>query len=323
MHACYSWMVNVCNSCRRMEADGHFSNGTRYGVDKIATFAGNGGKHGAIGEAFFDLSIAQSLRTLVHGKRVLDIGCGVGDWCCLSVQYGAATVEGFDIQEEMVKLAKQATSHLDQVHIQVGDVANMPYDDASFDVAISLFVTCNLSPEAYAKHFQELYRVLAPGGEVILLVPTDHCNSRLYTKIGADPATVENDIAQILAKLPKFPTTAQVTEAFKDNDDIFVTCFAVDTQGDIFHIKDISQLSHGQPIWKQTEVMMFPNFFYSEQSTTAQILAAGLHIDSVKNYFTEERRVAYNSSKPKIPLHKHCVEYTLALVHYISKPTVK
>ena len=36
----------------------------------------------------------------------------------------------------------------------------MPYDDASFDVAISLFVTCNLSSEAFEKHFQELYRVL-------------------------------------------------------------------------------------------------------------------------------------------------------------------
>ena len=56
----------------------------------------------------------------------------------------------------MVKLAKQATSHLDQVHIQIGDVADMPYDDASFDVAMSLFVTQNLSPEA-SKHFQELY----------------------------------------------------------------------------------------------------------------------------------------------------------------------
>ena len=46
----------------------------------------------------------------------------------------------------MVELAKQATSHLDMVHIQVGDAADIPYDDASFDVAISLFVTCNLSP---------------------------------------------------------------------------------------------------------------------------------------------------------------------------------
>ena len=308
-----------------MECDGHFANGTRYGTDAIAAYAGNGDKykHGAIGEAFYDPFIAQNLRTLVHGKRVLDIGCGVGNWCYLAAQYGAVTVDGFDIQEEMVKLAKQATSHLDQVHIQVGDAVNVPYDNASFDVALSLFVTCNLSPEAYAKHFQELYQVLVPGGKIILLALTDHCHSRLYTKIGADPAIVEKDIAQILAKLPKFPTTAQVTEAFQNNNDIYLTCFAVDAQGDVFHIKDISQLSHGQPIWRQTEVMIFPSFFYSDQSTTAHILAAGLHIDNVKNYFTEERRVAYNSKNPEIYLHKECVQNPLVLAYYISKPAVK
>ena len=268
---------------------GHFSNGTRYGVDEIAAFAGHGGKHGAIGEAFFDFSIAQTLRTSVHGKRVLDVGCGVGDWCYLAAQYGAKSVDGFDIQEDMVELAKHATSHLDMVHIQVGDAADMPYGNASFDVAISLFVTCNLSPEAFAKHFIELYRVLVPGGKAVLLIPTDQCNSTLYTKIGADPANVEKDITQILSRLPKQPSTAQVTEAFRDVDNIFVTCFAVDTQGDIFHVKSINQLTHGQPIWKQTEVMMFPNFFYSEQSTMTHILTAGLCIDRVENYFTERR----------------------------------
>ena len=304
-------------------AGGHFFNGTRYGVDEIAAFAGHGGRHGAIGEAFFDLSIAQNLRKLVYGKRVLDISCGVGNWCQLAAQYGAKAVDGFDIQEEMVEIAKQATAQLDTVSLRVGDAADMPYGDASFDVAISLFVTCNLSPEAFAKHFQELNRVLIPGGKAILLTPTDDCNSKLYTKIGANPSCVERDIAHILTRLPKNPSTVQVTEAFRDVDDIFVTCFAVDAQGDLFHVKSANQLTHGQPIWKQTEVMMFPNFFYSEQSTVKYIIEAGLSIDTVENYFTEDRRVAYNSKNPCIPLHKHCVEYLLALVYHISKPAIE
>ena len=307
-----------------MQAAGeHFFNGTRYGVDEIAAFAGHGGRHGAIGEAFFDLSIAQNLRTLVYGKRVLDISCGVGNWCHLAAQYGAKAVDGFDIQEEMVEIAKQATAQLDTVSIRVGDAADMPYGDASFDVAISLFVTCNLSPEAFAKHFQELNRVLIPGGKAILLIPTDDCNSKLYTKIGANPSCVERDIAHIQTRLPKNPSTVQVTEAFRNVDDIFVTCFAVDAQGDLFHVKSANQLTHGQPIWKQTEVMMFPNFFYSEQSTVKYIIEAGLSIDTVENYFTEDRRVAYNSKNPSIPLDKDCVEYPLALVYHISKPAIR
>ena len=301
-----------------MESGGHYSNGTRYGTDEIIAFAG--GRHGSLGVAFLDSPIAQSLRLLVVGKKVLDVGCGVGDWCSLVAQYGAKTVDGFDIQEEMVELAKQATSHLDMVHIQVGDAADMPYDDASFDVAISLFVTCNLSPEAFEKHFQELHRVLVPGGKAVLLMPTDWSHSRLYTKIEANPTAVENTITQALVKVPRYPTTAQVTEAFKDDNDILVTCFAVDAKGDIFHVKNVNQLSYGQPIWRKTEVILYPNFFYSDQSSITQILTAGLHIDKIENYCTEDRRVAYNNKKPNIPLSKKYIQDPPALVYHVSKP---
>ena len=301
-----------------MESGGHYSNGTRYGTDEIIAFAG--GRHGSLGAAFLDSPIAQSLRSLVVGKKVLDVGCGVGDWCSLVAQYGAKTVDGFDIQEEMVELAKQATSHLDMVHIQVGDAADMPYDDASFDVAISLFVTCNLSPEAFEKHFQELHRVLVSGGKAVLLMPTDWSHSRLYTKIEANPTAVENTITQAVVKVPRYPTTAQVTEAFKDDNDILITCFAVDAKGDIFHVKNINQLSYGQPIWRKTEVMLYPNFFYSDQSSITQILTAGLHIDKIENYCTEDRRVLYNNKKPNIPLSKRYIQDPPALVYHVSKP---
>ena len=303
-----------------MQAGGHFPSGTRYGSDEIIAFAADGGKHGVLGQAFFDSPIAESLRQMVPGKRVLDVGCGVGDWCSLVAQYGAKTVDGFDIQEEMVERAKQATSHLDMVHIQVGDVADMPYDDASFDVALSLFITCNLSPEAFEKHFQELYRVLVPNGKAVLLTPTDWSHSRLYTKIEADPTTVEESITQMLAKVPKHPATAQVKEAFDDSNDIIMICFAVDVKGDIFHVKKTNQLNYGQPIWRQTEVMIFPNYFYSDKSTVTQITTAGLHIDSVHNYFTEERRVAHNSKKPNILLNQNYSENPIALVYHVSKP---
>ena len=305
-----------------MQSGGHFASGTRYGVDEIEAFAGHGGRHGTIGEAFFDYPIAQSLRTLVQGKRVLDVGCGVGNWCHFAVQYGAKRVDGFDIQENMVNLAKQASdfAHLNTVHIQVGDAADMPYGDNLFDVAISLFVTCNLSPEVFAKHFKELYRVLVPGGKAVLLIPTDWCNSYLYTKVGANPTDVEKDIAQTLSGLPKHPSTAEITNAIKEVDGIFVTCFAVDSKGDIFHVKSIDQLKHGQPIWKQTEVMMFPNFFYSEDSTATHIVKAGFRIDRVENHFTEARRIAYNCKNPIIHLPKDCVENPLAFVYHISKP---
>ena len=214
-----------------MQSGGHFSNGTRYGDAKVKVFANN--RYGTIGSAFLDDAITCELNKLVPGKRVLDVGCWTGYCSYIAAQFGAKTVAGFDIQE-MVDLAKQSTLQFDNVHIQVGDAADMPYDDASFDVALIFFVTCNLSPNAFTKHFQELHRVLVPGGKAILLIPTDWSHNKLYTKIDVDPTTVEDNIVQILSKLPKNPTTTQVTEAFKDSDDILVTCFAVDAEGDSY-----------------------------------------------------------------------------------------
>ena len=296
---------------------GHFTSGTKYGDEGVTEFAG--GRHGSLGAAFLDSEIAENLRILVPGKRLLDIGCGVGDWCCLAAQYGAKSVDGFDIQPEMVELAKQATSHLDMVHIQVGDAADMPYDDDSFDVAISLFVTCNLSPKVYAKHFEELYRVLVPGGKVVLLSPSDWCHTKLYTKIEADPATVESGIEKIIASVPRYPSVSQIAEAFKDTKSIYITCFAIDCNGKLFHVNNVSQLTNGQPIWRQTEVMLFPNFFYSDKADVEHLQSTGFHIDRVENYCTDEKRLAYNEKSPSLPLGKEFVIYPPAWVYFVSK----
>ena len=271
----------------RAVSDGHFLDGTRYGAAKVKRFSTS--RYGIIGSAFLDSTLIQDLKNLVPGKRVLDIGCGAGNWCVTAAQYGAKSVDGFDIQPEMVELAKQATSHLDMVHIQVGDAADMPYGDDSFDVVLSFFVTCNLPPNGFSKHFQELHRVLVPGGKALLLIPTDWSHSRLYTTIEANSSTVKSEIAQILSTVPKYPTTSQVTEAFRNIDDILVTCFAVDDKGEIFKVTNTSQLFHGQPIWRKTEVMTFPNFFYSEQSSIDQFVTSGLYIEKIDNHFTEER----------------------------------
>lgn len=306
-----------------MEPGGHYFEGARYTADQIDdVFAGHTHRHGTVGEAFVDSAISQSLKSLVYEKRLLDIGCGVGDWCQTAAHFGAKSVDGFDIQEKMVELAKEATSELKNVRIQVGNVAQMPYDNASFDVAISLFIISNLSIHTFEKQFQELQRVLVPGGKAILLTTTDWCHSRLYTKMGTDPATVEDKITQILKTLPKYPSTPQITEAFKDDIGIYVTTFAVDAKGDAFRVKNINQLTNGQPVWVYTDVMLFPHFFYSDQSIILKIVEAGLHIDSIENYFTEERRIAHNSKGPSVYVTEKCVKEPLALVYHVSKPNI-
>ena len=73
-----------------MDSGGHYVTGARYTADQIdAVFAGHSCKrHGVVGDAFVDVPLSQSLESLVPGKRFLDIGCGVGDWCYTAAQYG-------------------------------------------------------------------------------------------------------------------------------------------------------------------------------------------------------------------------------------------
>ena len=94
------------------------------------------------------------LKSVIPGKRVLDIGCGIGNWCLKAAEHGAKSVDGFDIQEDMVQHAKQATSQFDTVSIRVGDVMDMPYSDNTFDIALSFYVTCALQLEACISHFR-------------------------------------------------------------------------------------------------------------------------------------------------------------------------
>jgi len=296
---------------------GHFTKGAKYGSEEIRIYSQH--VYGLVGEAFLHSAIEEDLKRSVPGKRVLDIGCGVGNWCVTAAQYGAKSVDGFDIQPEMVELAKQATSHLNMVHIQVGDAADMPYNDDSFDVAISLFVTCNLSPEGFVKHFQELNRILVLGRKAILLAPTDWSYYGLYIKVEADPNVVKKKIAKTLLTMPRYPSTAQVTEAFMSYTDILTTVFALDTDGYLFHVEDISLLSHGQPVWYKCDMMIFPNYYYSEESLIKQFHVNGFHVDKIDNNYTEDKRAVYNSTNPPILVSKDYAIYPTSYVYHVTK----
>lgn len=286
--------------------------------NEVKTFAE--GKHSGIRVAFVDLALERSLKQLVPGKRALDIGCGFGNWSDFMAKSSAKKVDGFDAHEEMVELAK-ANSQMDTVTIQLGDAAHMSYNDASFDIAISVCVTCCLPSEKFPKHFQELYRVLAPGGKAIVAAPSNFAYSKTYTTITADATAVNKEMAEILSKMPKHPTAEQVNEAFKHLDDVIITCLALDEKGNLFRVENINQLTDGQSVFRKSFHATHLKSFQSEQAITDQIHAAGLCIDEVENCYTEERRVAYNSTNPTDPVNKGFVEYPPLLIYHVSKPT--
>ena len=270
--------------------------------------------------AFLSPVMAKYLKSEIPGKRVLDIGCGSGNWCYKLALSGAKTVDGFDIQEEMVQLAKKATSQFGTVKIRVGDVMDVPYDDNVFDVAISFYVTCSLRLEALLSLYKELHRVLAPGGKAMIVSYSRPAFEGIFLRDGADQAVVENQIAKKLLVLPNYPTQDQINDAFEDLHDVIHAPLTVDQNGQLQRVTDVDKLSNGQAIWTKTQIMTFPDYFYDDDFLQQQIKAAGLNIDNIESYYTEERRVAYNKTNPKIKLDKAITKTPPFVMYHLSKP---
>ena len=269
-------------------------------------------------EAFFRPVVQDFLKTEALGKKVLDVGCGDGNWCCEAAECGAKSVDGFDIQKDMVELAKKTTAQYSSVNIRVGDVMAMPYDDNSFDVAISIYVTCSVTFETLTKHFEELHRVLVPGGKALVHNLSHPFYETLYLYDEDDEASVRKSIDKVLQVQRGFSSLAEVNNAFEEFGQVSCTCFATNENGLLFHITDTNQLINEQAIWVKTDYMTFPNYFYNEKYLTDQIMAAGFSINKVENPYTEERRVAYNLANPSgKKIDKKEVEHPRTLFYHL------
>ena len=100
------------------------------------------------------------------GKDVLDAACGTGRYAIPFAQAGAR-VSGVDVSEDMLEVARQnACNRTLSINFRQGDLRQLPFPDASFDLAICALALCHL-PEL-AGPVAELGRVLRPGGRLIV-----------------------------------------------------------------------------------------------------------------------------------------------------------
>ena len=90
------------------------------------------------------------------GDRLLDLACGAGLAMELAALRGA-TVAGIDASPRLVAVARDRTPQGD---IRTGDMNELPWGDASFDVVTSFRGIWATTPNAIA----EALRVLKPGG---------------------------------------------------------------------------------------------------------------------------------------------------------------
>ncbi len=105
---------------------------------------------------------ALDLVGLQRGARVLDVAAGPGTMALLAAGRGAA-VTALDFSETMLaQLRTRATAQSLAIEIRQGDGQALPFPDASFDRAFSMFGLMFFPDRAAG--FRELHRVLRPGG---------------------------------------------------------------------------------------------------------------------------------------------------------------
>ena len=98
------------------------------------------------------------------GERWVDLACGTGAVAMRAARLGAE-VTGLDFSDVMIETARRrAAAENLAITYDVGDAENVPYPDASFDVASSS-VGIFLAPD-HAAAARELARIVRPGGRL-------------------------------------------------------------------------------------------------------------------------------------------------------------
>jgi phosphatidylethanolamine/phosphatidyl-N-methylethanolamine N-methyltransferase len=107
---------------------------------------------------------ARALASLPENSSILEIGAGTG----LNFPFYPRGAHGVasELSCEMLKLAR-LKDHPAGVHLVQTSAERLPFRDESFDAALATLVFCSIaSPETA---FNELRRVVRPGGRIVLL----------------------------------------------------------------------------------------------------------------------------------------------------------
>ncbi|MCR6638679.1 MAG: bifunctional demethylmenaquinone methyltransferase/2-methoxy-6-polyprenyl-1,4-benzoquinol methylase UbiE [Sporocytophaga sp.] len=103
-------------------------------------------------------------------QLILDIATGTGDLAIEALKLNPERIIGIDISEGMLAIGREKISKLGlggKIILQQGDSENIIFPDNYFDAVTVAFGVRNF--EHLEKGLSEIFRVLKPGGEVMIL----------------------------------------------------------------------------------------------------------------------------------------------------------
>ena len=101
-------------------------------------------------------------------NRILDVACGTGDLSFTLFESSQAQIVGVDFCRPMLEIAlSKAAKRGCEVPFIEGDALSLPFLDRSFEAVTIAFGLRNLASVEVG--FAELFRILKPGGKVVVL----------------------------------------------------------------------------------------------------------------------------------------------------------
>jgi ubiquinone/menaquinone biosynthesis C-methylase UbiE len=101
-------------------------------------------------------------------KKILDVGCGTGQWLCDFIKWGARpeNITGIDLLPDRVTRARRLCPPA--VRIQCASAAELPFSDEGFDLVLQATVfTSILDPDLKRRVATEMTRVVKPKGFIL------------------------------------------------------------------------------------------------------------------------------------------------------------
>jgi 2-polyprenyl-3-methyl-5-hydroxy-6-metoxy-1,4-benzoquinol methylase len=137
------------------------------------------------------------LLRLQPGEAVLDVGCGPG---ILAVRAAGAvapggSVQGVDVAEGMLAVAREKAAEQgvgDAVAFELGDMHDLRFPDGAFDA-----VACSYAmffAESVTAVGRELWRVLAPGGRLVVATIGEQFFEPMWSQFRHEAARLRPDL---------------------------------------------------------------------------------------------------------------------------------
>ena len=161
--------------------------------------------------------IDRFLSSLNIGSKILDVGCGVGNFTDYMLSKGFLA-EGVDFSEEMVRIAK---TKVPNGNFTVMDMRQLDFPNETFEAVLAAYSIIHIQSQKIADVLEEFKRILKPNGKLGIIVQ----------KGGPDKI---------------------VSEPLKPNEKLFINFFTKERLADFltkadFEIKQITEESSKDP----------------------------------------------------------------------------